>query len=162
MKIHRNLQVSETFLYVTIQFYWNVLNCIHLYFRLWLNENHFQFTSLNRKPSYEKYILIFLYYVYVDNSKIVSIILAPWTKKYVQNCWNVVFNKFEHKTLLWEPKLYLPVCELSPYWKISMYLLYQKLSIFSLDPVSMIHKYKKSSEAWKFQWIFISFLQNLA
>ena len=33
--------------------------------------------SLNRKPLYEKYILISLYHVYVDNSKIVSIILAP-------------------------------------------------------------------------------------
>jgi hypothetical protein len=31
-------------------------------------------TSLNRKPLYEKYILISLYHVYVDNSKIVSII----------------------------------------------------------------------------------------
>ena len=28
--------------------------------------------SLNRKPLYEKYILIFLYHVYVDNSKIVK------------------------------------------------------------------------------------------
>ena len=39
-------------------------------------------TSLNRKPLhvYEKYILISLYHVYVDNSKIVSIILATWTK----------------------------------------------------------------------------------
>jgi hypothetical protein len=34
--------------------------------------------SLNRKPLYEKYILISLYHVFVDNSKIVSIILAPW------------------------------------------------------------------------------------
>jgi hypothetical protein len=34
-------------------------------------------TSLNRKPLYEKYILISLYHVYVDNSKIVSKILAP-------------------------------------------------------------------------------------
>jgi hypothetical protein len=31
--------------------------------------------SLNRKPLYEKYILISLYHVYVDNSKIVSIML---------------------------------------------------------------------------------------
>jgi hypothetical protein len=49
-------------------------------------------TSLNRKPLYEKYILISLYHVYVDNSNIVSIIVAPWTKNYVQNCWNVVKN----------------------------------------------------------------------
>ena len=28
--------------------------------------------SLNRKPLYEKYILISLYHVYVDNSKIVK------------------------------------------------------------------------------------------
>jgi hypothetical protein len=36
-----------------------------------------KYTSLNRKPLYEKYILISLYHIYVDNSKIVSIILAP-------------------------------------------------------------------------------------
>jgi hypothetical protein len=33
-------------------------------------------TSLNRKPLYEKCILISLYHVYVDNSKIVSIIMS--------------------------------------------------------------------------------------
>jgi hypothetical protein len=33
-------------------------------------------TSLNRKPLYEKYILIFLYHIYVDNSKTVGIIMS--------------------------------------------------------------------------------------
>ena len=33
-------------------------------------------TSLNRKPLYEKYILIFLHHIYVDNSKTVGIIMS--------------------------------------------------------------------------------------
>ena len=37
--------------------------------------------SLNRKPLYEKYILISLYHVYVDNSKIVKYNFGSLNKK---------------------------------------------------------------------------------
>ena len=62
---------------------------LNAYFRPWLNENHFQFLYANKFISWVMEI------------------------HYIKRL-TVLFNKFEHKTLLWEPKLYLPVCELSP------------------------------------------------
>ena len=57
-------------------------------------------------------------YSYESDKKIHEARAFNFTYRYIDDVLSInnsrLFNKFEHNTLLWEPKLYLPVCELSP------------------------------------------------